>query len=82
MHFTLADIDSAVVAILGASRVKEMRNALISRLRIMELAAATCFLEERPDDDHSRVLRAAMRQVNCIASASDNYRYNPSLINS
>lgn len=58
--YTIAQIDAAIIDIVPSQR------AIISRSRphAMLDAAGVAWVNERPEDDHSRILRAAIKDLN------------------
>lgn len=58
--YTIAEIDAAISAIAGCRGLQANHR----RPRAMLDAAAVAWTDERPEDEHSRVLRAAIRDLN------------------
>lgn len=63
--YTLADVDAALREILGHRIFDALRQSPSwSRPQLMKDAAAECFTRQRPEDQHSAVLRAAIQHMN------------------
>lgn len=63
MSYTIQQIDDALRAISGERSVR-LSDSGWSRPITMLHAAAAAWTDERPEDDHARVLREALRDLN------------------
>jgi hypothetical protein len=64
LKYTMADVDAAIRAIMGDRLFDALRqSSSYSRTHMMNDAARRSWVEGRPEDRHSAVLRAAIRHL-------------------